>query len=224
MRCKIAVECPNRKSKRRIRLKMFRYGLTWNGSEYCGSIREKKLTKVIDLCRRFKLKYRINDSFSERSQNYRDTFFKRYRPAIGDRYFCAYCGRLVSSNAITVDHLYPVGAVKRNIQLQKKLRRKGIKNINDSRNLVPACRFCNSKKRAKMGNWIIKGKIGRIKEIWFLRHFLRIVIFIVLIRLLYPFLKEKELILEIIWELKQRYLQLLQSLYLQLETIRFQRF
>lgn len=46
------------------------------------------------------------------------------------------------------------------------LRLNGINDINDTRNLVPACRKCNSRKGANTGIWIIRGLIGRHFGFW----------------------------------------------------------
>ena len=108
--------------------------------------------------------------------DYRKTFFSNNPPVIHNNYFCAYCGKLVNKENITVDHLYPIGAVKKDPKLQKKLKRKGIKDINDKKNLVPACRTCNKKKSANLGIWIIKGKIGKHQFLWIIRHLIRLII------------------------------------------------
>lgn len=51
-----------------------------------------------------------------------------------------------------------------------------MESINDLRNLVAACSRCNSKKSAKMGIWIIRGKIGRHQHLWIFRHIVRIAV------------------------------------------------
>jgi hypothetical protein len=79
----------------------------------------------------------------------------------------------MSRENTTVDHLYPVGRVARDLTLQKKLARKGIQNINDTKNLVAACKRCNDRKKDAMGVWILKGKIGRYKWLWWVRYLVR---------------------------------------------------
>ncbi len=112
---------------------------------------------------------------TERSTNYRYIFFKNNKPLFWDIYFCAYCGMPHRRKKITVDHLYPINRAKYSKRLRKKLQRRHFKDINDVRNLVPACRSCNSYKSAKLGiKWIIMGQIGRIQWLWIPRHILRI--------------------------------------------------
>lgn len=95
---------------------------------------------------------------------------------IGNKYFCAYCGKLVSENRLSVDHLYPIGRAKKDLKLQRKLQRMGIEDINDVRNLVAACKRCNLRKGKKMGLWIFAGKIGRYNRLWVIRHIIRCII------------------------------------------------
>jgi hypothetical protein len=155
---------------------MFRWDIHWAGEEYYGSVSHRKLKIITAYCDRERLKYVINGNFSERSSDYRATFFKNNPPFISDKYFCTYCGRLIRKDKVTVDHLYPVGAAKRSVSLQRKLKRRGINNINDVKNLVPACKRCNSNKGKKMGVWIIRGRLGRHPWLWVIRHILRAVI------------------------------------------------
>ena len=159
---------------------MWHNGMSWTGEGYYGYINKRKLNRVIEYCKEQHLQYTLNGEFSERSTGYRKTFFQNNLPFVGERYFCAYCGRLIKKEKVTVDHLYPVGAAKRSMKLQKKLKRMGIDNINDAKNLVPACKHCNSKKGRKMGQWIIRGRIGRHPYIWVVRHSIRIYIIILL--------------------------------------------
>lgn len=160
---------------------MYRNGLSWTGEGYYGYIRTYRVNKVINYCRQRHFKYTLNGEFSERSTGYRKTFFENNEPFIKNRYFCAYCGRLIRKDKVTVDHLYPVGAAKRNINLQRRLKRNGYETINDVKNLVPACKRCNSSKGKKMGIWILRGRVGRHPCIWVIRHGIRAAVLISLI-------------------------------------------
>lgn len=111
----------------------------------------------------------------ERSNNYRKEFFKHNEPILGKYYVCAYCGKPCSSQKITVDHIMPIAKVRNrkgffnNIKAgmyRKILKLFTIDNINDKKNLVPACKRCNSKKGAKAGLWLIKGLLGRHLTYW----------------------------------------------------------
>lgn len=174
MKYTITITCPSHRLKYWWR--MFRWNIHWTGAECYGSVNHRKLKIITEYCDRERLKYVINENFSERSTDYRKKFFDNNEPFTKNRYFCAYCGRLIRKDKVTVDHLYPVGAAKRNVRLQRKLKRRGINNINDIKNLVPACKRCNSSKGKKMGAWIIRGRLGRHPWLWVVRHILRAVI------------------------------------------------
>ena len=176
----VTVDC-NGNNRCKLRLAMWKFGLLWNGKEYEGYVRDKKLDSLKQKCRQLHVKVVFDKTFSMRSTNYRKDYFASHPPHIKDRYICAYCGRLVKKKNVTIDHLYPVGKVKESIKLQKKLKRHGIHNVNDVANLVPACRRCNQRKSAKMGLWIIRGKIGRYPLIWCLRYAIRLCLIITLI-------------------------------------------
>ena len=108
---------------------------------------------------------------NERSANYRCNFFKANKGLRGHRkhYHCSYCGRIKKKDDITVDHLIPVNKVLKGCHKRfwkMVLRLNGINDINDTRNLVPACRKCNSRKGANTGIWIIRGLIGRHFGFW----------------------------------------------------------
>ncbi len=123
---------------------------------------------------------------TERSTTYRYAFFKNNKPYIKDRYFCSYCGRLCRKKDITIDHLYPINKAKYSRRLRRKLQRKGFKDINDVKNLVPACSKCNQYKSAKYGwLWIVKGEIGKIQWLWIPRHIIRTLMMIGVLVLVY---------------------------------------
>lgn len=88
-------------------------------------------------------------------------------------YRCVYCGCIHKKDKITVDHLIPVYKVEqssyRNI-FRKLLSAMKIDNINSDRNLVPACRRCNSKKGSKTGFWIVRGLLGKFWCYWLLMY------------------------------------------------------
>lgn len=157
-------------------------GFEWDGLNFVGYIQSERAVKKIKYyCQNHKLKFKINNSLGTRSSDYRRIFFIYNKPAIRNKYICAYCGRLLSKDKVTVDHLYPIGKAAKSVKYQKKLNRRGVKNINEPKNLVPACKRCNMHKSAKTGLWIIRGKIGRYKYIWYIRWVLRLVLFIFII-------------------------------------------
>ena len=117
----------------------------------------------------------FDDEYGTRSADYRKVFYKAYRPAFRGKYFCAYCGRLISGRTLTVDHLYPVAKVSKSVKMRKKLKKQGINGLNDPENLVPACAWCNRRKGTKTGLWVLRGKLGRSAKLWYARWTIRIV-------------------------------------------------
>ena len=105
-----------------------------------------------------------------RSSNYRMVFFEENKPAFRNKYYqCAYCGRLLTKDTVTIDHLLPIQKVKRN------------KDRNDPRNLVAACDTCNKKKGSKGGWWIALGLIGRYPVFWMISDSLLFIALIILL-------------------------------------------
>lgn len=168
----VAVVC-KRRPKWRVRRRLKKYGLTMCNGGYTGNISKASYKSFSIFCEKYHLDYRIDNGFGKRSSDYRAQYFRENRPPVGSFYICAYCGRLVSFKNVTVDHLYPVGRAKKDPHLQKKLRRSGIENINDPKNLVASCRRCNQKKGKKTGFWIVRGKIGRYPAVWLMRYAVR---------------------------------------------------
>ena len=119
----------------------------------------------------------ISNGFSARSKTYRDKAFASWTCLHDGRYRCVYCGKKLKKENVEVDHLYSVGAVRRNPSLQKKLQKAGIKDVNDVKNLVPSCSRCNRKKGAKLGRWIMKGKLGKHQAYWVARDLGRTAVF-----------------------------------------------
>ena len=163
---------------RKNRRKLASLGLMWDGVECSGIVRERTLHKIKKYCSLHKFRFRIENSLGKRDSDYRRRYFKMNKPVIGNRYICVYCGKLLKKDDVTIDHLYPIGKATKSLKYQKKLARKGLKNINDGKNLVSACYKCNALKAADTGIWIIKGRIGLIYPLWILRYIFRLVIII----------------------------------------------
>jgi len=122
----------------------------------------------------------------ERSPNYRAAFFRTHEPIFGNIYFCAYCGTPKHRKKITIDHLVPVSRAKHSWRIRRKLARRGIRNINDPQNLVPACEYCNKSKGAKTSSyWTIKGRIGSVQWLWIPRHILRLCVLCIMMSYAY---------------------------------------
>lgn len=180
----VGISSRKKLTKGQIR-KLNNAGLKWNGYEYYGIVDKRASKRLKNYCDRNGIRFKVRNDFGERRPDYRSTFFKNNKPAFGDKYICAYCGRLLKREKVTVDHLYPVGKVNESMRLQKKLQRKNILNVNDRQNLVSSCEDCNKKKGKKLGGWIIRGKIGRYKWLWVLRYIMRTAVFCVAIIIIY---------------------------------------
>lgn len=190
MKVPVAVECRLRFAFRYY-FRLRRFGLRRSDDKkYRGRISERKMERLREYCRDKHLKFYIDNEYGTRDSGYRARFFRSNAPVLGLFYFCAYCGKPLSKKRVTVDHLYPVAKVSRDMELQKKLRRQGITDLNSEKNLVAACYRCNQEKAAQMGPWIRKGKLGRHAWVWVVRWILRIaalVFTLFAINQVYPF-------------------------------------
>lgn len=121
-----------------------------------------------------------------RNNTYRKKFMEKHPPIAG-RYRCWYCGKRCRN--ITVDHIYPVKQVQTDERLQRKLKRKGIRNVNDEKNLAFCCEKCNKKKGKTIGNYPRKAAFGKHEMYWVLVGIVRIFIILIVIGLCLCFLK-----------------------------------
>ncbi len=116
----------------------------------------------------------------ERSYNYRDVFFQSYDPP----YRCRYCNRKLAKKYLTVDHIVPVAGTRKSFLARWILKSRGIKTVNDPRNLCASCRRCNASKGAKMGLWLIRGWLGQYRAYWITLYLLAIGAFLAALTLL----------------------------------------
>lgn len=180
MRYYTIVNC-NDKQRRLFGRKLRRYGLSFDGFQYSGILSKSSYNRLHSYCVANHIRIRIDNGYGDRGTNYRQTYFKANKPFYKDLYCCAYCGRIMRRRDITIDHIYPINQVRSSIKLQNFLKFHGIKNVNDEKNLTPACPSCNKHKSDKMGLWIIRGKIGKYQRLWRIRWAIRIVTIIVLV-------------------------------------------
>lgn len=99
-----------------------------------------------------------------RSSFYRDEFFENNKGIFGHgkHYRCAYCGKILSTDKTTVDHIIPIKKIQNKARYRLYLKiLTHSKNVNNIKNLAPACDRCNKKKSARGGIWIIKGFSGK---------------------------------------------------------------
>lgn len=128
-------------------------------------VSEDRLCEVEAWC--FKRKLSIVMLENERSSNYRKTFFDENTGNWREgKYQCVYCGRRLRKEQVSVDHLISVRKTQCSKHYLKLLRKVGFETVNDVRNLVPACKRCNSRKGSKGGWWIVRGLLGRHREFW----------------------------------------------------------
>lgn len=158
-------------------------GFVQEGNKYTKYCRHKReIARIKEFCKKNKLKFFYDNEYSERSSDYRKTFFTE-NPSDNGKYMCVYCGRYYPKEKITIDHLYPVNKVSQNEKLQKRLKKRGIDSLNDTSNLVAACFSCNRQKSDKTGKWIFLGKIGQYKGLWHIRRALALAIMVIFIYL-----------------------------------------
>lgn len=152
------------------------YGLQYRDKAWQGIVTKRKYKQIQKYCNKNNLKFEINNNFGKRSTTYRSTFFKFNAPFIGNYYFCAYCGKLITGKGITVDHIYPVYKVNKSQRLQNKLKKIGATSVNDWQNLVASCWSCNLKKGTQTGIWILKAKLGKNNWMWIFIWMLRVIL------------------------------------------------
>ena len=153
-------------------------GFTFNERSFNNSFYEKKMqnnetAEWEQWCRWKRLRIDVIPEQYTRSSDYRKTFFDHNKPAVEAKYRCAYCGRKFLYKDTTVDHIFPVNELSYSSRVRKMAAKRGIYGANDEKNLVAACRKCNSKKGTKMGIWILRGFIGKSETFWRVRTIFR---------------------------------------------------
>ena len=169
----LVVFCDSRK-KDEHKNKLRRLGLIWDKDAFYGCVSYWQYKKIESYCYANTLKVKFDTGYSKRASNYRSMFFKYHQPQIGQYYICSYCGKLLTQGKVVVDHLYPIKKAGMDSRIQKKLRQRGIHDINDPQNLVASCFKCNARKAAKTGKWIFRGQIGQSVPLWIIRKILRV--------------------------------------------------
>lgn len=117
-----------------------------------------------------------------RSKDYRYQFIRNNPGYKKDykHYHCAYCGKKILKENMEVDHIISVYKAKTTFLAKFLMWILGIKDVNDSRNLVASCRSCNRRKGSMGNGWLIAAVIGRSYRLWVVRKILRACIFLVL--------------------------------------------
>ncbi len=121
----------------------------------------------------------VTDQSYVRSRDYRKKFIEE-NPG---PWRCRYCHKLLKdASDMTVDHVIPVAAFNGKDRLRgwyyrRKLEKQGISDVNDLKNLVPACKRCNSRKGQKTGIWILRADLGAHRAYWIARPFIYLMLF-----------------------------------------------
>lgn len=157
---------------------------------------DRQLRRIRRICRR--KHYEIRRTYPEhlgRSDSYRRDFLKANpRPLRG--YRCRYCHRHLSERQMTVDHIYPVYLAKTGKGLWM-MHLAMIFDVNDVRNLAPACARCNAKKGRKAGLWVMRGILGKYRLYWVLLRTIQLLAVSLILYLgyrIYPYLKHNSII------------------------------
>lgn len=141
---------------------------------------EDEKTKLKQFCLQQGLTFKCIDDKYIRSSDYRKAYMESMK--FKHKYtICAYCGLPLKVDKITVDHIIPVDKVQNSNYAKLVLKKLHIDNVNNKKNLVGACRRCNSKKGTKMGSWVIRGFVGKSKVVWGVRWFLRCAVLYVVV-------------------------------------------
>ncbi|MDD6989952.1 HNH endonuclease signature motif containing protein [Ruminococcus sp.] len=143
---------------------------------------EYVIESIVRFCRRKKLYYECIEDNYVRSNNYRKKFIEHYEKQKGKYYRCAYCGKKIEENKMTVDHIIPIDKVQHHWIYRKLMKMSGITNINDVSNLTPACEHCNKRKGNKINlRYYIRGILGRKYKSATKTHFAIIIIYLLLV-------------------------------------------
>lgn len=157
--------------KHKKRLKKF--GLDWIGEgQFGGSVAEYVCNKIQTYCSENGLSFQIENNLTKRSKDYRKKYFESHKTFLNKFYFCAYCGKMCKKENVTIDHIVPIAAttagkgsgmtMKSSFKMQKRLKKRGIYDINSDKNLTVACWTCNRKKSGKSGwLYIQRGRFGK---------------------------------------------------------------
>lgn len=123
---------------------------------------KQTLKQIKKYCRRRFLRFVMVDDRMERSNSYRKKFFDSYHGIFGSGlYLCAYCGRPMRKNKVRVDHIIPVYLAGNSGKYRRILALKGIKTVNDTKNLTASCAKCNGRKGSLGGLWVVRGYFGK---------------------------------------------------------------
>ena len=166
----------------RYRRRLCNYGLRFeNGKWRLRTSDEELIEQISRFSRRKHLHYECFEDKYTRSSNYRKAFIDHYERKDGKYYRCAYCGKKLTKDKMTVDHIVPIDKVQHSWTYRQFIRLMNISDINELRNLAPACERCNKKKGRKVKGYLLNGLTGRTYRGVIIRRWIKFVIAMILI-------------------------------------------
>lgn len=126
--------------------------------------------------KRYHIRTRRYEDRWSRSEDYRRT----YLDSVRGRKICPYCGRPIRGR-LDVDHIVPVGRLKKPSFARTLLTMRGIDDANDLRNLAAAHPECNRRKSDRLGIWYLRGLYGTDERYWKFENTVKAMLFIALV-------------------------------------------
>lgn len=147
----------------KYRKKLNSFGLQFISGKWKINTNDKSLvTEITRYCRRKNLHFECIEDKYVRNSSYRKDFASHYKKHNDKYYRCAYCGKKITSQAMTVDHIIPIDKVQHDWKYRLLMKIFGMHNVNDICNLTPACERCNKRKGKKISlRYYLKGKLGK---------------------------------------------------------------
>ena len=147
----------------RYRKKLNAFGMQFISGKWKINTNDKSLVnKIIRYCKRKKLHCECIEDKYVRNASYRKDFVSHYKKHNDEYFRCAYCGKKITSQKMTVDHIIPIDKVQHYWKYRLLMILSGMNNVNDICNLTPACERCNKRKGKKISlRYYLKGKIGK---------------------------------------------------------------
>lgn len=136
------------------------------------NVYDEEIADIERFCQKYKLRYIVYDDGYVSDADYRDAFFENNHGLLdADKFYqCAYCGMIIPKKSVVVSHIispYKLASGDTRKKYTRKLAEWGIEDVNDVRNLAPACQNCFQNKGVRAGAWAVRGKLGRHPLFWF---------------------------------------------------------
>lgn len=161
----------------KFRRKLNKLGLRYENGKWRLKTSDKTIeNEIACFCQRKHLHYECIDDKYVRSNDYRKNFISSYEKKDGKYYRCAYCGKKLTNQRMTVDHIIPIDKVQHNVYYRKLMDFFKINNINDVNNLAPACEKCNKRKGRKLKGYLLNGITGRTYKGVIIRRFVKAIL------------------------------------------------